>query len=84
MDASTITKLMALLEQFPEIKTKLAGLTNLDEGVALLKSKGLEIAKAELQEFVAKKLAGGAAGDVIGKLAGNAAAGDLLKGMFGK
>lgn len=84
MDATTITKLMALLEQFPDLKTKLVSLTNMDEAVALVKSKGLEIAKAELQEFITKKLAAGAAQDVIGKLAGSGAAGDLLKGMFGK
>lgn len=84
MDANTIAKLMALLEQFPDLKNKLAGLTNIDEGVALLKSKGLEIAKAELQEFISKKLAAGAASDMIGKLAGNGGAGDLLKGIFGK
>lgn len=84
MDATTITKLMALLEQFPDLKTKLTSLTNMDEGVALLKSKGLEIAKAELQEFIAKKLAGNAAADVLGKLAGNGGASDMLKGFFGK
>ncbi len=84
MDATTITKLMALLEQFPDLKTKLTSLTNMDEGVALLKSKGLEIAKVELQEFIAKKLAGNAAADVLGKLAGNGGAGDMLKGIFGK
>lgn len=84
MDASIVTKLMALLEQFPEIKTKLMGLTNIEDGVTLLKSKGLDIAKSELQEFIAKKLAGNAAKDVIGKLAGNGGAGDLLKGILGK
>lgn len=84
MDANTVTKLMALLEQFPDLKTKLMGLTNMDDAVALVKSKGLEIAKAELQEFITKKLAAGAAESVIGKLAGNSGAGDLLKGIFGK
>lgn len=95
MDASTITKLMALLEQFPDLKTKLMSMVNMDEAVALVKSKGLEIAKSELQEFIAKKLMSGSAKDMLGNLAAGAAkealgkaaskggAADLLKGILG-
>ncbi len=83
MDANTIVKLTALLEKFPEVKAKLMTLTNMDEAVALVKSKGLEIAKAELQEYIAKKLVGGAAGDLLGKVTGKGGAGDLLKGILG-
>lgn len=82
MDANTIAKLTALLEKFPEVKTKLMTMSNMDDAVALVKSKGLEIAKAELQEYIAKKLVGGAAKDLLGK-AGKGGVGDLLKGMLG-
>lgn len=82
MDANTIAKLTALLEKFPEVKTKLMTMSNMDDAVALVKSKGLEIAKAELQEYITKKLVGGAAKDLLGK-AGKGGVGDLLKGMLG-
>ncbi len=89
MDASTITKLVALLESNPGLKEKLMSLTNINDAVALIKSKGLEIAAKELQEYMTKNFANSdLAKSVLGKLAGDksglaGAAGDLLKGILG-
>lgn len=59
-------------------------MVNIDEAVALVKSKGVEIAKSELQRYIAENLLKNAgASDMLKNLAGGAA-GDLLKGMFGK
>jgi len=84
MNAEIIAKLVALLEANPGLKEKLMSFTNINDAVALVKSKGLEIAAKELQEYLSK---GDAAQNILGKLAGDKAAdvaGGLLKGIFGK
>lgn len=81
--SNAIQQLVALLQKNPDLVSKLTSMVNMDEAVALVKSKGLEIAKAELQEYIAKNLLKqGGAGDMLKNLA-TGAAGDLLKGMLG-
>jgi len=86
MDASSaITKLTALLQQNPALQTKLMSLRSIDDAVALVKSEGINIAKQELQEYIAKNFA---SGDLAKSILGNSdvagVAGNLLKGFFGK
>lgn len=85
MEASAaIQQLVALLQKNPDLVSKLTSMINMDEAVALVKSKGVEIAKAELQEYITKNLIKNAgAGDILKNVAGGAA-GNILKGMFGK
>ena len=81
--STAIQQLMALLQKNPDLVSKLTSMINMDDAVALVKSKGVEIAKAELQEYITKNLLKNAgAGDMLKNLAGGAA-GDLLKGMLG-
>lgn len=69
MDAAKIAQLVALLEKYPEMKTKLASIGNIDEAVALVKQKGLEIAAKELQEYISKYLKNaGTATQILGGL----------------
>lgn len=69
MNAELIAKLAALLEANPGLKEKLMSFTNINDAVALVKSKGLEIAAKELQEYLGKNLnAGDIAKNVLGKL----------------
>lgn len=86
MNADVIAKLVALLQSNPGLQEKLMSFTNINDAVALVKSKGLEIAAKELQEFLTKNLSkGDIAKNVLGKLAGDKAgvAGDLLKNILG-
>lgn len=85
MEASAaIQQLVALLQKNPDLVSKLTSMINMDEAVALVKSKGVEIAKAELQEYITKNLIKNAgAGDILKNVAGGAAS-NVLKGMFGK
>lgn len=86
MNTEIIAKLVALLQSNPGLQEKLMSFTNINDAVALVKSKGLEIAAKELQEFLAKNLSqGDIAKNVLGKLAGDkaGAAGDLLKSILG-
>ncbi len=93
--ANVIEQLTALLQKNPTLVTQLTQIGNIEEAVKLVKSKGLEIAKAELQEYMVKNLVknagsgdllknlgGAAAGSALKNMAGGAA-GDLLKGMLG-
>ena len=74
---------MALLQKNPDLVSKLTSMVNMDEAVALVKSKGVEIAKSELQKYIAENLLKkGGAGDMLKNMA-SGAAGDLLKGMLG-
>lgn len=83
MESAAIQKLVALLDQNPDLKAKLLSISNIDDAVALIKSKGLEIAKQELQEYITKNLASSdLAKGILGQLGGGA--GDLLKGLLGK
>lgn len=69
MDAAKIAQLVALLEKNPDLKTKLASMVNIDDAVALVKQKGLEIAAKELQEYISKYLKNaGAATQILGGL----------------
>ena len=84
MDASSaIAKLTALLQQNPALQTKLMSLRSIDDAVALVKSEGINIAKQELQEYIAKNFA---SGDLAKSILGNGdlagAAGNILKGLF--
>lgn len=82
--ASVIEQLAALLQKNPTLVTQLTQIGNIDEAVKLVKSKGLEIAKAELQQYMIKNLGSTlTSGDAVKNLAGGVA-GDLLKGMLGK
>lgn len=82
--ASVIEQLTALLQKNPTLVTQLTQIGSIDEAVKLVKSKGLEIAKAELQEYMVKNLGNSlASGDAMKNLAGGVA-GNLLKGMLGK
>ena len=86
MNTEIIAKLVALLQSNPGLQEKLMTFTNINDAVALVKSKGLEIAAKELQEFLTKNLSqGDIAKNVLGKLAGDkaGAAGDLLKSILG-
>lgn len=87
MASSAIEKLVALLQKNPTLVTQLTQIGNIDEAVKLVKEKGLEIAKAELQEYMVKNLLNKASsGDMLKNLAGAAAsgaAGDLLNGAAG-
>ncbi len=86
MNTEIIAKLVALLQANPGMQEKLMSFTNINDAVALVKSKGLEIAAKELQEFLTKNLSkGDIAKNVLGKLAGDKAgvAGDLLKNILG-
>lgn len=80
--STAIQQLMALLQKNPDLVTKLTSMVNMDEAVALVKSKGVEIAKAELQKYIAENLMKKASGDVLKNIA-TGAAGDLLKGVLG-
>lgn len=81
--SNAIQQLMALLQKNPDLVSKLTSMVNMDEAVALVKSKGVEIAKSELQKYIAENLLKkGGAGDMLKNMA-SGAAGDLLKGMLG-
>lgn len=81
--SNAIQQLMALLQKNPDLVSKLTSMVNMDEAVALVKSKGVEIAKSELQKYIAENLLKkGGAGDMLMNMA-SGAAGDLLKGMLG-
>lgn len=89
MEASAaITKLIALLEQNPALKTKLMSLNSIDAAVALVKEQGLAIAKQELQDYMVKNLASSALSQALGGKAGGlgdiANAASALGGLFGK
>lgn len=87
MDSSVIAKLTALLAANPGLKEQLMSIRSIDDAVALVKTKGLEIAAKELQEYMVKNLASSAISKGLGGLAGgNTAdiAGSVLKGIFGK
>lgn len=69
MDAAKIAQLVALLEANPDLKKKLTSIVNIDDAVALVKAKGLEIAAKELQEYISKYLGNaGAATQILGGL----------------
>lgn len=81
--SNAIQQLMALLQKNPDLVSKLTSMVNMDEAVALVKSKGVEIAKSELQKYIAENLLKkGGATDMLKNMA-TGAAGDLLKGMLG-
>lgn len=69
MDAAKIAQLVALLEANPDLKQKLSSIVNIDDAVALVKAKGLEIAAKELQEYISKYLGNaGTATQILGGL----------------
>lgn len=87
MASNAIEQLVALLQKNPALVSQLTQMVNMDEAVKLVKSKGLEIAKAELQEYITKNLLKNVgAGDLLGGLASGLAKGgsaDILGGILG-
>ena len=91
--ASGIEQLIELVNKNPEIATKLVSNANIDSLLPLIKSMGVDIAKKELQEYIAKNvnvgdvanavLKSGAAGDVASTVLKSGMAGELLKGVLG-
>lgn len=79
--ASGIEQLIELVKNNPEIAKMLTSSVNIDSILELVKSKGVDIAKNELQEYISKNFD---LGDVANTILKSDAAGDLLKGIFGK
>lgn len=96
--ASGIEQLIELVKNNPEIAKKLISSVDMDTVFDLVKSKGVEIAKDELQDFIQNKLNIGDddtvqvaekddkfdLGDVAETVLKSGVAGNILKGIFGK
>ncbi len=79
--ASGIEQLIELVKNNPEIAKTLASNVNIDSILDLVKSKGVDIAKNELQEYISKNVN---LGDVANTILKSDVAGDLLNGLLGK
>ncbi len=79
--ASGIEQLVEMLKNNPEIAKQLVSSVDIDSLLNLVKSKGVDIAKNELQEYIAKNVD---LGDIANTVLKSGAAGDLLNGIFGK
>jgi hypothetical protein len=96
--ASGIEQLIELVKNNPELAKKLISSVDMDTVFDLVKSKGVEIAKDELQDFIKNKLNIGDddtvqvaekddkfdLGDVAETVLKSGVAGNILKGIFGK
>lgn len=80
MASNAIQQLVALLEKNPTLVTQLTQVASIDDALKLVKSKGLEIAKTELQEYMIKNMAKNFDKETLIK----GAATGILKGIFGK
>lgn len=80
MASNAIQQLVSLLEKNPTLVTQLTQVASIDDALKLVKSKGLEIAKAELQEYMVKNLAKNFDKEALLK----GAATGILKGILGK
>lgn len=91
--ATGIEQLIQLLKNNPEIAKMLVSSVDIDTVFNLVKSKGVDIAKNELQDYIAKNvnigdvastvLKSGAAGDIASTVLKSGAAGSILKGILG-
>ena len=91
--ATGIEQLVKLLQNNPDIAKMLVSSVDIDTIFNLVKSKGVDIAKNELQEYIAKNvnlgdvastvLKSGPAGDIANTVLKSGAAGSILKGIFG-
>jgi len=79
--ASGIEQLVEMLKNNPEIAKKLVSSVDVDSLLDLVKSKGVDIAKNELQEYISKNVD---LGDVAESVLKSGAAGSILNGIFGK
>ena len=91
--ATGIEQLVKLLQNNPDIAKMLTSSVDIDSIFNLIKSKGVDIAKNELQEYIAKNinlgdvantvLKSGTAGDIADTVLKSGAAGSILKGILG-
>ena len=91
--ATGIEQLVKLLQNNPDIAKMLVSSVDIDTIFNLVKSKGVDIAKNELQEYIAKNvnlgdvantvLKSGAAGDIANSVLKSGAAGSILNGILG-
>ena len=91
--ATGIEQLVKLLQNNPDIAKMLVSSVDIDTIFNLVKSKGVDIAKNELQEYIAKNvnlgdvastvLKSGPAGDIANTVLKSSAAGSILKGILG-
>ena len=78
--ATGIEQLVNLLKNNPDIAKQIASMVDIDSVLDLVKSKGVEIAKNELQEYLSKNVD---LGDIAGTLLKSGAATSILGSLFG-
>ena len=91
--ATGIEQLVKLLQNNPDIAKMLVSSVDIDTIFNLVKSKGVDIAKNELQEYIRQNvnlgdvanavLKSGAAGDIANTVLQSGAAGSILSGILG-
>ncbi len=91
--ATGIEQLVKLLQSNPDIAKMLTSSVDIDSIFNLIKSKGVDIAKNELQEYIRQNvnlgdvanavLKSGAAGDIANTVLKSGAAGSILNGILG-
>jgi hypothetical protein len=91
--ATGIEQLVKLLQNNPDIAKMLVSSVDIDTIFNLVKSKGVDIAKNELQEYIRQNvklgdvanavLKSGAAGDIANSVLKSGAAGSILNGILG-
>ena len=91
--ATGIEQLVKLLQNNPDIAKMLVSSVDIDTIFNLVKSKGVDIAKNELQEYIRQNfnlgdvanavLKSGAAGDIANTVLKSGAAGSILSGILG-
>ena len=91
--ATGIEQLVKLLQNNPDIAKMLVSSVDIDTIFNLVKSKGVDIAKNELQEYIRQNvnlgdvanavLKSGAAGDIANTVLKSDAAGSILNGILG-
>ena len=91
--ATGIEQLVKLLQNNPDIAKMLVSSVDIDTIFYLVKSKGVDIAKNELQEYIRQNvklgdvanavLKSGAAGDIANTVLKSGAAGSILNGILG-
>ena len=90
--ATGIEQLVKLLQNNPDIAKMLVSSVDIDTIFNLVKSKGVDIAKNELQEYIRQNgnlgdvanavLKSGAAGDIANTVMKSGAAGSILNGIL--
>lgn len=78
--ATGIEQLVKLLQNNPDIAKMLVSSVDIDTIFNLVKSKGVDIAKNELQEYIRQN---GKLGDVANAVLNSGAAGSILNGILG-